>query len=192
MELRNNKSAWAALATLGVTAVAAGATAIVKMRKKRREREEYNEGRSQLSAEQMMVYNEAVSHFLTINERIYELRSHRQELQPLILWLATGGQRPALDGADDELRQLAEAIEHFQTMQLPFINASLSTVSTDGLTFGDCVRGAVGGTFDGKLDEEPTGLELKDGTPISFVLKLGYYFPDSTLAPHPVKSIVLA
>ena len=49
-----------------------------------------------------------------------------------------------------------------------------------------------GGTFDGKLDEEPTGLELKDGTPISFVLKLGYYFPDSTLAPHPVKSIVLA
>ena len=40
MELKNNKSAWAALATLGVTAIAAGATAFVKIRDKRRQREE--------------------------------------------------------------------------------------------------------------------------------------------------------
>jgi hypothetical protein len=32
MELKNNKSTWAALATLGLGAVAAGATAVVKIR----------------------------------------------------------------------------------------------------------------------------------------------------------------
>ena len=37
MELKNKKSAWAALATIGVTAIAAGTTAFVKMRKKREE-----------------------------------------------------------------------------------------------------------------------------------------------------------
>ena len=93
MELKNNNSAWAALATLGVTAVAAGTTAIVKLRKKRRQQreQESHESNKRLTAEQMMVYNEAVSVFKELNERIYELRRQRKELQPLIKWLATDG-----------------------------------------------------------------------------------------------------
>ena len=32
---------------------------------------------------------------------------------------------------------------------------------------------------------------LLSGTPVTFVLKLGYFFPESTIAIHPVKAIVL-
>lgn len=194
MELKEHKSAWAALATLGVTAVAAGATAIVKIRKKQREQRQQQLEAAQdqrLSAEQMMVYNEAVAAFLALNDRIYELRRQRQKLQPLINWLATNGQKPEVDSNDKDLMQLAEGIERFLTTQMPFINACLRTTGEDDMTYVDYVRGAVGGTFDGKLDEEPTGSDIKDGTPINYVLKLGYYFPDSTIAPHPVKAIVL-
>ncbi len=193
MELRNKKSAWAALATLGITAVAAGATAIVKIREKKRlkREQEAEETESRLSAEQMMVYNEAISAFQTLNDRIYELRRYRKELQPLIKWLATDGDKPQIDSDNEDIVKLAANIERFLVTQLPFINACLATIGDAGLTYVDHVRGAVGGTFDSMLDEEPTGAEVKEGTPISFVLKLGYYFPDSTISPHPVQSIVL-
>ena len=49
----------------------------------------------------------------------------------------------------------------------------------------------LGATFDAALDEEPTGLKVDNGTPITFVLKLGYFFPESSIAVHPVKAIVL-
>ena len=193
MELRNKKSAWAALATLGVTAIAAGATAFVKIREKRRLREEQGEqtGPTRLTAEQQMVYNEAVSILRTINDRIYELRQHRKELQPLIHWLATDGERPTIETDNKDVLQLAEDIEHFLTTQMPFINACLRTLDDDGTIYSDYVRGAVGGTFDDALDEEPTGVEVQNGAPIKFVLRLGYYFPECTLALQPVKSIVL-
>ena len=139
----------------------------------------------------MMVYNEAVRAFITINERIYELRKHRKELQPLIQWLATDGERPAITFEQEELETLANEIETFLTTQLPFINACLSTVSDEGLTYTDSVHAPIDGTFDAALDEEPTGADVKDGTPVSFVLKLGYFFPESTIALHPVKAIVL-
>ena len=193
MELKNKRTAWAALATLGVTAIAAGATAFVKIREKQRQRELHDElkGQTRLSAEQQMVYNEAVSAFLTINDRIYELRQYRKELQPLISWLVSDGERPAIETDNKDVLQLADDIDNFQTTQMPFINACLRTLSDDGTTYSDYVRGAVGGTFDDALDEEPTGIEVKNGTPITFVLKLGYYFPECSLALQPVKSIVL-
>ena len=191
MELKNHKSAWATLATLGITAVAAGATAFVKMRQKRRKLREQEGKEGQLTADQMMVYNEAISSFIAINKRIFELRRLRKELQPLIRWLATTKDKPATDGAQEEVQQLAADIDQFLTNQLPAINAMLSTVSDQGLTFVDHVRGSVGGQFDATLDEEPTGAETQEGMPIVYVLKLGYYFPNSTLVPAPVKSIVL-
>lgn len=193
-DLMSKKSAWAALATLGVTAIAAGATAIVKMREKRRASEKTEpkaEGVLHLSAEQMMVYNEAVSNFRALNKRIFELRRQREQLQPLIHWLATDGEKPQTESNNADIAQLAKDIEHFLTTQVPFINASLSTISDDGTSYEDYVRGAVGGTFDDSLDEEPTGSEVKNGTPIKYVLKLGYYFPESTEAQYPVKSIVI-
>lgn len=193
MELKNKKSAWAALATLGVTAVAAGATAIVKMREKRRARQaqEADKDGIHLSAEQMMVYNEAVTAFRELNKRIFELRRHREELQPLILWLATDGEKPKTVSINAAIARLTADIESFLTTQLPFINACLSTMSNDGTTYADYVRGPVGGTFDESLDEEPTGIEVENGTPVKYVLKLGYYFPESSVALYPVKSIVL-
>lgn len=192
MELKNNKSAWATLATLGVTAMAAGATAFVKIREKRRERQEKETfmEHTRLTAEQMMVYNEAVSAFRSLNKQIHELRRHREELQPLILWLATDGERPKIESDNEDIQTLAKDIDKFLTTQVPFINASLSTLSDDGTSYVDFVRGAVGGTFDDTLDEEPTGADVKNGTPIRYVLKLGYYFPESTIALNPVKSIV--
>ncbi len=195
MQLKEHKSALATLATLGITAIAAGATAFVKIRKKRKQRlqqdaeEEASNGH--LTADQMMVYNEAVRAFITINERIYELRKHRKELQPLIKWLATDGERPAITFDQEELEVLANEIEVFLTTQQPFINACLSTVSDEGLTYADSVHAPIDGTFDTTLDEEPTGADVKDGTPVSCVLKLGYFFPESSIAIHPVKAIVL-
>ena len=196
MELKEHKSALAALATLGVTAVAAGATAFVKIREKRRQQREEAAKEAaeqgQLTAEQRMVYNEAISQFLRLNDRIYELRRHRQELQPLIQWLATAGKEPEVETDVEEVLQLKADIGRFMTTGVPFINASLCNIDKTGTTFADHVRGAVGGTFDATLDEEPTGADIANGAPINFVLRLGYYFPDSTISPYPVKSIVLA
>ena len=195
MQLKEHKSALATLATLGITAIAAGATAVVKIRKKRKQRLQQEAEKAisygHLTADQMMVYNEAVRAFITINERIYELRKHRKELQPLIQWLATDGERPAITFEQEELETLANEIETFLTTQLPFINACLSTINDDELTYTDSVHAPIDGTFDAALDEEPTGADVKDGTPVSFVLKLGYFFPESTIALHPVKAIVL-
>ena len=190
MELKEHKSALAALATLGITAVAAGTTAIIKLRKKRKEREAQAEG-GHLTADQMMVYNEAVRAFITLNNRIYDLRQHRKELQSIIQWLATDGKKPDIPQDIPELVSLAEDIQKFLTSQQPFINACLSTVNNDELTYTDYVQAPVGGTFDAALDEEPTGIKVEDGTPVTFVLKLGYFFPESTIAIHPVKAIVL-
>ena len=195
MEFKNNKSTWAALATLGVTAVAAGATAFVKIREKRKERQAQEEDRvhsKHLNAEQMMVYNDAIRTFISLNDRIYELRQEREALQPLVKWLATNGEKPELVKADDDIRQLADSIEQFLLKQVPFINACLACVGDPTMSYPDYVRGAVGGYFDDTLDEEPTGGKLEKGEKITFVLRLGYYFPESTLAPNPVKSIVLA
>lgn len=190
---KNKKSLWAALVTLGVGAVAAGATAIVKIREHRRDnvRRELEEGTPHLTAEQQMVYNEAVSVFKELNERIYNLRRLREELQPLIHWLATDSERPKDISDHADIQQLASDIERFLTSQLPFINACLSTVSDDGTSYVDFVRGAVDGGFDDALDEEPTGIEVENGTKIKFVLRLGYYFPECTIALQPIKSIVL-
>ena len=157
---------------------------------KQREEAEQKDSYSPLTAEQQMVYNEAISAFLSLNERIYELRQLRKELQPLIQWLATDGTMPKTESDDERIIGLTEDIKKFLITQMPFINACLSTIHDDGTTYVDYVRGAVGGTFDTTLDEEPTGTDAKDGTPIQYVLKLGYYFPDSRLVPHPVKSIV--
>ena len=195
MDLKNKKSTWAALATLGVTAVAAGATAFVKIREKRKERQAQEEDRvhsKHLNAEQMMVYNDAIRTFISLNDRIYELRQEREALQPLVKWLATNGEKPELVKADDDIRQLADSIEKFLLTQVPFINACLACVGDPTMSYPDYVRGAVGGYFDDTLDEEPTGAKLEKGEKIAFVLRLGYYFPESTLAPNPVKSIVLA
>ena len=196
MELKNNKSAWAALATLGVTAVAAGATAFLKIREKRKERQaqekEEQEHSKHLTAEQMMVYNEAIRSFLSLNDRIYDMRREREALQPLVKWLAMNGEKPELTNAGEDVKALADNIERFLTTQVPFINACLVSMGDPALSYPDCVRGAVGGSYDDMLDEEPTGAQIEKGQKIAFVLRLGYYFPESTLVSAPVKSIVLA
>ena len=195
MELKNKKSTWAALATLGVTAVAAGATAFLKIREKRKQRQAQDAEREQskhLTAEQMMVYNEAIRAFMSLNDRIYELRREREALQPLVKWLATNDEKPALTNVSDDVKMLADDIERFLLTQVPFVNACLSSVGDPTMSYPDYVRGAVGGYFDNTLDEEPTGAQVENGAKIAFVLRLGYYFPESTLAPNPVKAIVLA
>ena len=195
MDTKNKKSAWAALATIGLTAVAAGAAAFIKVKKEKRKKAEAAQSAvRELTAEQQMVYNEAVSSFLSLNERIYELRRHRRLLQPLVVQLATAAASAEDfdDGGNADIRQLAADISRFVSTQVPFINASLAIAEGDANGFVDFVRAPVGDTFDPTLDEEPTGADIADGTPVSMVLKLGYYFPASSIAPHPVKSVVLA
>ena len=191
MELKKNKSALAALATLGVTAIAAGATAFVKLREKRREHEELQEKTDRLTAEQMMVYNDAIKSFLSLNNRIYELRQYRVQLQPLIKWLAMEGDKPQTTSDVADVDKLCADIGRFLTTKVPFINACLNTILQDGSTFSDYVHAGVDGTFDATLAEEPTGICVEEGTPIKYVLKLGYYFPDTALVQHPVKAIVV-
>lgn len=194
MELKNKKSAWAALATIGVTAIAAGATAIVKFREKQRlarEAEEKETPHRKLTADQEMVYNEAVRAFLLLNDRIYELRSMRKDLQPLIHWLVTDGDKPIVKTDDERIIELIEDIRKFLVTQVPFINACISTINDDGMTYSDYLRAATGQPFDSTLDVEQAGAEVEEGSTIKYVLKIGYYFPDSRIATHPVKSIVL-
>ncbi len=197
MELKNNKSAWAALATLGVTAVAAGATAVIKIRDKRRKKRQAEEKRlkerlqSHLTADQEMVYNEAVRAFLTINDRIYELRSLRKELQPIIHWLATDGEKPAIESSDERITALMEDIQSFLINQVPFINACINTISEDGTTYADYINATTGTAYDPTLNIEYNGAEVQEGSIVKYILKLGYFFPESRIASHPVKSIVL-
>jgi len=199
MELKNKKSAWAALATIGVTAIAAGTTAFVKMRKKREElrklaeqqREREKETSSlKLTPEQMMVYNEGIRKFITLNNRIFDLRHYQKEMQPLIQMLATGKatDEDSLTGIE-EVDLLAHDIRQFVNKQLPFINTCVSIIS-QGDTYQDFVQGPINGKFDKELDREEDGHDVADGTPIKHVLKLGYFFPESTIASYPVKSIV--
>lgn len=199
MELKNKKSAWAALATIGVTAIAAGTTAFVKMRKKREElrklaeqqREREKETSSlKLTPEQMMVYNEGVRKFITLNNRIFDLRHYQKEMQPLIQMLATGKatDEDSLTGIE-EVDLLAHDIRQFVNKQLPFVNTCVSIIS-QGDTYQDFVQGPINGKFDKELDREEDGHDVADGTPIKHVLKLGYFFPESTIASYPVKSIV--
>ncbi|MBQ8457725.1 MAG: hypothetical protein IJ540_09015 [Prevotella sp.] len=199
MELKNKKSAWAALATIGVTAIAAGTTAFVKMRKKREElrklaeqqREREKETSSlKLTPEQMMVYNEGIRKFITLNNRIFDLRHYQKEMQPLIQMLATGKatDEDSLTGIE-EVDLLAHDIRQFVNKQLPFVNTCVSIIS-QGDTYQDFVQGPINGKFDKELDREEDGHDVADGTPIKHVLKLGYFFPESTIASYPVKSIV--
>jgi hypothetical protein len=199
MELKNKKSTWAALATIGVTAIAAGTTAVVKIRQKREEarrraaQEEQREKETQslkLSPEQMMVYNEAVRKFITLNNRIYDLRYYQKEVQPLIVMLATGktADEDTLSGIE-EVDMLTHEVRQFVKRQLPFIDTCIGIIS-EGDTYEDYVHGPIDGKFDKELDREEDGHEVADGTPIKHVLKLGYFFPESSIASHPVKSIV--
>lgn len=199
MELKNKKSTWAALATLGVTAIAAGTTAVVKIRQKReearkraeQERKREKEAQSlKLTPEQMMVYNDAVREFITLNNRIYELRHFQKEVQPLIQMMATGRaiDEDELTG-NEEVDMLCHDIRQFVSKKLPFINTCISIIS-EGETYQDFVHGPINGKFDQELDREADGHEVPDGTPIKHVLKLGYLFPESTIAAYPVKSIV--
>ena len=199
MELKNRKTTWAALATVGVTAIAAGTTAVMKIRQKREEarrRAELDRQREKetlsrkLSPEQMTVYNEAVRKFITLNNRIYDLRYYQKEVQPLIVMLATGktADEDTLSGIE-EVDMLTHEVRQFVKRQLPFIDTCIGIIS-EGDTYEDYVHGPIDGKFDKELDREEDGHEVADGTPIKHVLKLGYFFPESSIASHPVKSIV--
>ncbi len=199
MELKNKKSTLAAFATLGVTAIAAGTTAVVKIRQKRerarklaeikrqKEKETYS---LKLSPEQMMVYNEAVRKFITLNNRIYDLRHYQKEIQPLIQMLGTGNavDEDTLSGIED-VDILCHDIRQFVIKQLPFINTCVGIIS-EGDSYESFVHNPFGGKFDKELDQEEDGADVADGTPIKHVLKLGYFFPESTIVSYPVKSIV--
>ena len=199
MELKNKKSTLAALATLGVTAIAAGTTAVVKIRQKRerarklaeikrqKEKETYS---LKLSPEQMMVYNEAVRKFITLNNRIYDLRHYQKEIQPLIQMLGTGNavDEDTLSGIED-VDILCHDIRQFVIKQLPFINTCVGIIS-EGDSYESFVHNPFGGKFDKELDQEEDGADVAGGTPIKHVLKLGYFFPESTIVSYPVKSIV--
>ena len=199
MELKNKKSTLAALATIGVTAIAAGTTAVVKIRQKRerarklaeikrqKEKETYS---LKLSPEQMMVYNEAVRKFITLNNRIYDLRHYQKEIQPLIQMLGTGNavDEDTLSGIED-VDILCHDIRQFVIKQLPFINTCVGIIS-EGDSYESFVHNPFGGKFDKELDQEEDGADVADGTPIKHVLKLGYFFPESTIVSYPVKSIV--
>ncbi|SFO59796.1 hypothetical protein SAMN04487852_103134 [Prevotella sp. tf2-5] len=199
MEMKNKKSTWAALATIGVTAIAAGTTAVVKIRQKREEarkraeqkRQKEKEAQSlKLTPEQMMVYNEAIRKFITLNNRIFDLRHYQKEVQPLIQMLATGKavDEDSLTGIE-EVDLLCHDIRMFVNRQLPFISTCIGVIS-EGDSYVDFVHGPINGKFDKELDREEDGHDVADGTPIKHVLKLGYYFPESTIAAYPVKSIV--
>ena len=188
-----SKGGIATLATLGVTLVAATATTVFKIRQKRRQRREQTDDDSavRLSAEQQMVYNEAVSRFIRLNDRLNDWQvGPEKDVQTLLCRLALQSPLPVELGDEQPLASLAADIERFIREQVPFINACLSAIGSETATYADCVRYPLGEPFDSRLDETADGSSADAGAIISSVQRLGYYFPECNVALHPVKCVV--
>lgn len=139
-------------------------------------------------------YNDAISEFERINNRLFNLRKYRNYSQELLRFLSTGEMNKKKytkwlndsDLSEDgkaHLKTILYDIERFNSQRRELISMY---IMQQKLTRFD-VRFPLLAEFDDKLDHHFKGDDVADGDKIIRVCKLGYYFPNSHVAPYRVK-----
>ncbi len=148
------------------------------------------------------VYNDAVNAFVNINERIYTYRIH-SSFNTMLMKLLTSEEsastvRDALSNLDvdredkDSLGLLLSDISHFKTNQIKTIDNFIKrSDEKDISSFIDCVRFPLGESYNSDLDEHVFGEKTNNGKIVTSVIKMGYYFPQSTTHPYRKKALIL-
>ncbi len=142
-------------------------------------------------------YNDAISEFERINNRLFKLKRYKHYSQELLKFLSTGiinkenysSQLCKADIADDvkeHLNTILYDIDRFNSQRRKLIHDYVLQHSLDNFD----VRFPLFEIFDENLDHQFKGDDVSDGEKISRVCKLGYYFPNSRVAPYRVKSEV--
>ena len=142
-------------------------------------------------------YNDAISEFERINNRLFKLRKYKNYSQELLQFLSTGemnkeeytlrlGESDLPEDGKEHLNTILYDIERFNTQRRELIS---NYISQQKLTCFE-IRYPLSAEFDDKLDHHFKGDDVADGEKIIRVCKLGYYFPKSHVAPYRVKSEV--
>lgn len=149
-------------------------------------------------------YNDAVNAFVALNNRLYALKKYRSVVLPCMRLLA-GDQSIKVEDArmqiaasslktDDKasFSLLLNDISQFVSEYVSVIDRFLKEANEIGCySFLECIRMPLNEMFDAEKDEHALGEEFADSDRISVVLRLGFYFPQSTTQPYRVKSLVL-
>lgn len=139
-------------------------------------------------------YNDAISEFERINNRLFKLRKYKIYSQELLRFLSTGEMdkeeySKRLDESDlpedakEHLNTILYDIERFNTQRRGVISKYISQQKL--ISFD--IRFPLLEGFDDKYDHHFKGDDVTDGEKIIRVCKLGYYFPNSHVAPYRVK-----
>lgn len=139
-------------------------------------------------------YNDAISEFERINNRLFKLRKYKIYSQELLRFLSIGEMdkeeySKRLDESDlpedaiEHLKTIMYDIERFNTQRRELIS---KYISQQKLTCFD-IRFPLFAEFDDELDHNFKGDDVAKGDKITRVCKLGYYFPKSNVAPYRVK-----
>jgi len=139
-------------------------------------------------------YNDAISEFERINNRLFKLRKYKIYSQELLRFLSTGEMdieeySKRLDESDlpedakEHLNTILYDIERYNTQRRGVISKYISQQKL--ISFD--VRFPLLEGFDNKCDHHFKGDDVTDGEKIIRVCKLGYYFPNSHVAPYRVK-----
>ena len=142
-------------------------------------------------------YNDAITEFERINNRLFKLRKHKCHTQELLRFLSVGEIDKDLYKTNIEKSVLPEDIkEHLNTIlyDIDRFNShrreiiSLYILQNDLCNYD--IRFPLFAEFDNNLDHHFKGDDATNGDKIIRVCKLGYYFPSSRVAPYRVKSEV--
>lgn len=139
-------------------------------------------------------YNDAISEFERINNRLFKLRKYKTYSQELLRFLFIGemnkeeyikrlGESDLPEDGKEHLNTILYDIERFNTQRRELIS---NYISQQKLTCFD-IRFPLLEGFDDKRDHHFKGDDVVDGEKIIRVCKLGYYFPNSHVAPYRVK-----
>lgn len=142
-------------------------------------------------------YNDAISEFERINDRIFKLRKYRLFAQKLLEFLSNGTIDQSSYNEELSLSDLSEEIkDHFRTIlyDIDRFNTQRRSllslyVRQNNLECFD-IRYPINQFFDENYDHHFKGDEVMNGDKIVRVCKLGYFFPNSPRAPYRVKSEV--
>lgn len=148
-------------------------------------------------------YNSSVYEFVTINDQIASLKrkESRTILMSLYRFLALQDtnvhaiielirESGIPDGDKEQFVSLVSQVQAFISKKKPIIDSWLKNEPKDGVSdYISAIRLPINQVFDDNLDRDVLGEDLS-GQTISFVYKMGYYFPGNTIRAYREKSIV--
>lgn len=149
-------------------------------------------------------YNDAVNAFVALNDRLYAFKKHRSVVLPCMRLLA-GDKSINAENVRAQIAQSSLKSEDKASFSLllndisQFVSTYVSVIDKfleeaddiDCHSFLECIRMPLGEMFNVEKDEHALGEEFTDSDQISDVLRLGFYFPQSTTQPYRTKSLIL-